>query len=453
MSLNLKLDKISNESIKNSFLGGLLYPALKAITNSLSLLPKSIQDLFYKLLILSIIVLLGALSLPMFASDRFGIGLIIIFMFLIFTLNLNRIKDIDFNFIDILFISFLFLCTVSTFSSYFFKESLIGLFKYFIFFIGYLVIKFTFYNSEKKTLYNVLSSFFIFATITASIGIYQYIIGVEPLATWEDPNAEDTHTRVYSTLGNPNLLAGYLILALPIGLTLPFEEKSNLVKKIFYIICSLIVLLCLIFTGSRGGYIAFIAQLGASFFVLISFILKRFKSKNKKSTISIIIFSGVLLTGILMFMFPVITERLMTIFTLREHSSNSYRVNVWVSCLNMLKDNYFIGIGPGNATFRLAYGLYMISGFDALAAYNILLEFAVEAGILGFLIAILIFLTSFLKLHFIFWDRGSILGLGIFISLLGVFIHGMFDTIFFRPQVFIPFWVLIAAIAKLEKKS
>jgi len=39
-----------------------------------------------------------------------------------------------------------------------------------------------------------------------------------------------------------------------------------------------------------------------------------------------------------------------------------------------LKDNFLIGIGTGNTTFRLVYGLYMVTGFDALGAYNIYLD-------------------------------------------------------------------------------
>lgn len=40
----------------------------------------------------------------------------------------------------------------------------------------------------------------------------------------------------------------------------------------------------------------------------------------------------------------------------------------------MFKDNWWIGVGPGNTAFRLAYGLYMKSGFDALGTYCVPLE-------------------------------------------------------------------------------
>ena len=178
------------------------------------------------------------------------------------------------------------------------------------------------------------------------------------------------------------------------------------------------------------------------------FIIQR--GTNKKIILILAIVGIVTFILSLTFLFPVITERILTIFTFREHSSNNYRLNVWISCLKMLKENILIGVGPGNSTFRLAYGLYMLTGFDALAAYNIFLEIAIEIGLLGSFVLISIFLLSFLKLHYLFWQKCNIFSLAIFISLIGLLTHGMVDTVFFRPQIFVPFWFLVASIARME---
>ena len=61
------------------------------------------------------------------------------------------------------------------------------------------------------------------------------------------------------------------------------------------------------------------------------------------------------------------------------------RFNVYNSCIEMFKDNWLLGIGVGNQNFREIYGLYMRTGFDALSAYNIYLETAVESGIFALL--------------------------------------------------------------------
>ena len=62
----------------------------------------------------------------------------------------------------------------------------------------------------------------------------------------------------------------------------------------------------------------------------------------------------------------------------------------------MFKDNWLLGIGVGNQNFREIYGLYMKTGFDALSAYNIYLEIAVESGIFA-LLAFMAFIFLNLK--------------------------------------------------------
>ena len=152
-------------------------------------------------------------------------------------------------------------------------------------------------------------------------------------------------------------------------------------------------------------------------------------------------------------MFPILRERITSIFSFWNYSSNIYRLNVWSACLQLLKDNFIFGIGPGNNTFILGYGLYMHSAYNALGAYNIFLEIAVETGILGLFVFSLILLASLIKIHALYWDQQYIFSLGIFIAMLTLLIHGMVDTVFFRPQIFIPFWFLLASIAKLDNSN
>lgn len=448
----IKIDNWSDEVIKNSLFGKLIFHLINLVNCSRD---KDKPRLYlHSALLISIGVLLTSLSLSQFAGDRFGIGVIILLCFGVFLLSIlaRNSYSINFNSIDLFIIIFLLIGFISAFSSYFLKESIVGFLKYFIFFLSYFLIKIALLNSSDKSFYR-LWLFLFFSVLTVSLyGIYQYIIGVEPLATWEDINYENIHTRVYSTLGNPNLLAGYLLLILPACALLPFHFKSNLLHKILFSIGSILILLCLIFTGSRGGYIGLITCLIFGIIMFLIYFIKR-DAVNRVSTMFITLFLTLMIFLGLIYLFPHVTERLLTIFTLRDHSSNNYRVNVWLACLKMLQDNFLIGIGPGNNTFRLSYGLYMVSGFDALSAYNIFLEIAIEIGVFGCLAFMIMLLISFLKLHYLFWQNKNILALGLFISLIGVIAHGLVDTVFFRPQVYIPFWFLLAGIAKIETKG
>jgi putative inorganic carbon (HCO3(-)) transporter len=115
----------------------------------------------------------------------------------------------------------------------------------------------------------------------------------------------------------------------------------------------------------------------------------------------------------------------------------------------MFKDNWLLGIGVGNQNFREIYGLYMRTGFDALSAYNIYLEIAVESGIfalLSFLGFISVNIISAIKYILQNKKREVIYVIIALISLTGILIHGVVDTVFFRPQIQIIFWTMIAII-------
>ena len=141
---------------------------------------------------------------------------------------------------------------------------------------------------------------------------------------------------------------------------------------------------------------------------------------------------------------------------MRNDSSNSFRFNVYHSSLQMFQDNWLLGIGVGNKNFREIYGLYMRTGFDALSAYNIYLEIAVESGIFA-LISFLGFLGILIKKAISFIMNSENIEKVLFVSIslvsiLAVCFHGFVDTIFFRPQLQFVFWTFVAVISvNIEK--
>ena len=453
----MNLDTWSDNLIKDSFMGKIVGACRDKPLLDCADWHKQLSVIGSIILQFLIYALFTSLILPQFSDDRFGVGIIILFciFFFLLTVMFMPTYKVTFNFLDFLVFILLFILIISTFSSYFFRESASGLLKYILFFSWYFIARMSLLNFPSKALNNFWLFIFFLAVIVSLIGIYQYCVGVEPLATWEDPESEDIHTRVYSTLGNPNLLGGYLLLVLPIGIGLLFSPVAGCsvgtyCSKPLQVCGIILIFLCLIFTGSRGAYLGLFFLVLISGFVLGTYFFKKEPKINKKRLLItlILVLAGIgLLT---LYLFPMIQERLLTIFTLREHSSNNYRVNVWLSSLKMLKDNWLFGIGPGNSTFKEAYGVYMVSGFDALASYNIFLDIAVEGGIFALVPFVLIILVSFLKLHRLFWVNGSFFSFWLFLALSAILVHGMVDTVFFRPQIFILFWFLLASIGKLE---
>ncbi len=262
--------------------------------------------------------------------------------------------------------------------------------------------------------------------------------------------------RVYGTLQpfNPNLLAGYLIACVSsvAGLFFLCIYKKNLKLSIYSLIAFIAVLLAIIFTGSRGAYLGLFTILISLVLISGHIIHHDFSEKTwlKKLWISIIAL-GTISILYLILSNPAFLHRIESIFSFREDSSNSFRMNVYISSIKMFLDNWIIGIGPGNEVFRLTYGLYMRTGFDALGAYSVPLEIAVESGIFALLAFLWLIIAIFIKgVKVILYGKDieqKILISACIAGILGIMTHGLFDTIFFRPQVQIIFWMLVAIIA------
>ena len=379
---------------------------------------------------------------------------------LLYFLTLIFKKDFKFSLNkSSLFLLLYFLLTiVSTINSTMPKESIIGLSKtilYLLFFIaiyGYLKI-------HKEKIYFLSGIIAICVSIEIIFAFLQNSLNVMSAATWQDTsrlNPELVLTRVYGTLkpSNPNLLGGYLIATIPF---LWMQTAINYIEKrhkrfLISFVFSIASISAIFMTGCRGAYLALFAML-ALFVLVIYNIWKSHYPKiynwvniHKKMIVStaVIAISGILICV------PKISHRILSIFAMRNDSSTSFRMNVYNSSIEMFQDNILMGIGCGNKVFREIYGLYMLSGFDALSAYCIFLEIAVESGIFS-LIFFLLFLYYLIYYGYQSYKKSGkikekiILASGI-ISIIGILTHGLFDTIFFRPQVQTIFWIATAAI-------
>ena len=93
----------------------------------------------------------------------------------------------------------------------------------------------------------------------------------------------------------------------------------------------------------------------------------------------------------------------------------------------------------------------MKTGYDALGSYCVPLEIAVESGVFA-LIAFVVFLILVLKhclnicLNNNIQINSKVLALTIALMLFATMGHGLFDTIWFRPQVQFLFWTFIAML-------
>ena len=308
-------------------------------------------------------------------------------------------------------------------------------------------------DNRNKLKYILLAlSFAVFAE--SIVAIKQNFLSVSEISGWQDMsrlNPEQIMTRVYGSIKpyNPNLFGGYMLSILPSSLILIFLPLKNKHYKtaISGLCCFLLGVATIFMTGCRGAYLGLFIEL----FLVAILTYKFLKPVYKKIFLRISSF-----ISFLAFLFIIskasLRARILSIFAMRSDSSNSFRFNVYNSCIDMFKDNWLLGIGVGNQNFREIYGLYMKTGFDALSAYNIYLETAVESGIFA-LVAFLAFLGfNFKKAVSYILKRNNVYSIYLaiaVISLSGILVHGFVDTVFFRPQIQFVFWIMIGIIRVL----
>ncbi|MBV9387631.1 MAG: IctB family putative bicarbonate transporter [Chroococcidiopsidaceae cyanobacterium CP_BM_ER_R8_30] len=300
------------------------------------------------------------------------------------------------------------------------------------------------------------------ALVISVYGLQQGYFGASALATWVDPESPMSHlVRVYSYLGNPNLLAGYLLSAIALSLVAVFAW-SGWLPKALALTMFVVNTDCLFLTYSRGGWIGFAAML-VVLLVLLGYWLSPqlppiWRRWSRPLLLSSLIIVFLLAAISVVFVKPV-QERFLSIFAGRGDSSNNFRINVWTAVVQMIHERPLFGIGPGHNAFNKIYPIYQVPRFSALSAYSILLEVAVETGLIG--------LASFVWLLIVTFNqavqqlvRSRQLGhqdglwlIGAIAALVGTLAHGTVDTVWYRPEINTVWWLLVALIASYGTNS
>ena len=300
-------------------------------------------------------------------------------------------------------------------------------------FIYYLVIN-NIHSVEqiKRLVWAVLAS----AGVVTLYGFYQYFHGVDISAfQWVDGEQfPDLKVRVFSTLKNPNLLAGFLvmIMALACGLGCKAQKMRS---RLLFLGLFILFGVCLGLTYSRGAWIS------------VAFVIGLYGVLYNKRILWLL-----LLVPIALFLVhDGFTERLLSIFNPTDTSS-TLRIALWESTIAMITDKPLLGIGWG--AYWLVYPEYDFFIQDTSTtifhAHNMYLNIAAEIGIPGLIVFLVIMIghirTALTAIYEVRerWLVGLLLGLSS--ALLGIAINGFTDFIMFNIQMSMLFWLFNAMI-------
>ncbi|MDP3994772.1 MAG: O-antigen ligase family protein, partial [bacterium] len=241
-------------------------------------------------------------------------------------------------------------------------------------------------NMDQKKTLSVIRYTLLAAVLVCIYGILEHF-GID-----KDLWVQDVQNRIFSTLGQPNWLAAYLVALIPL-------TWSFALRKHAWLILNLLFFITLLFTKSRSGILGF-AVADAIFWGLILW-------KHKKEYLRQFV--------ICHFFFLIIAGMVGTPWTPTKVSvpkpagpalevgggteSGEIRKIVWKGAIDIWKHNILLGTGP--ETFAFAYYMHrpvehnLVSEWDFIynKAHNEYLNIMANTGTLGLVsyLAVVIF--------------------------------------------------------------
>lgn len=300
-----------------------------------------------------------------------------------------------------------------------------------------------YYAIETKQQLDALVAVLVAAgAVVACYGILQYKFrwGYQSAAWVDEDMFSAIAFRVCSTLQNPNMLGQYFILIIPLGGAMLLRAKGW--RKLWYFFCCCALCLCMILTFSRGAWLGLLFA-GLVFFVAL---LPR-----------LLFLAPLALLALWRIMPATVVDRFTSIGDLGDRST-SYRVNIWLGSLRMVRDGHWLtGIGPGEAAFNKVYPFYSYDTIVAPHSHNLFLQIVVDAGILALLVFLWLLLRHFRTLGNALrkeTDPTSRLYQIAFASgTLGFLVQAMTDYSFYNYRVMLLFWAYLALGAASARRS
>ncbi len=348
---------------------------------------------------------------------------------LLLALGCDRKKELKFNSVNKFIYIYAAVYLFSIFASVDVKGSLFGGFLT-VFFVLFAIVA----ENAFETKFQVKALMFVMCGVGVLVslyGFYQYMFQSKFGGVWVDTEMfESISFRVYSTLENPNVLGEYFLLIIPFAVAGFFVSKQ-LILRFYYLGCGAVMMLCLILTYSRGCYIGILVA-AAVFLVLLD---RRF------------IILGVFALLALPFVLPeTIIHRFMSIGNMSD-SSTSYRVYIWMGTINMLKDYWLCGIGPGQSAYNKVYPFYGYNEISAPHSHNTFLQIMCDTGIVGIAVFLVTIYQYFKSLFTSYLKEESFEAKVFMISSMSAvsafLVQSLFDYTFYNYRVMLLFWIFI----------
>lgn len=240
-----------------------------------------------------------------------------------------------------------------------------------------------------------------------------------------------TFLRAFAFFPDPHIFAYYTAMLIPLAAYLALQPRAKFFEKLALWILVFAALL----SFSRASYVALIV----TFIILSAVAVWKYKRNLSVPAILIII------TLLTVFALSPVTTRLTSSFSIQD-GSVSERSRLWQEALVNIKSSPLQGTGLGN------YPLLVKPNAEArepIYVHNLYLDIAVELGLVGLGLFILLIVSCLPKFSF---SPHTLLSyrLALLLSLSIFLIHSFFEYPLFSVHI-LPLFLIILALLYVEK--
>lgn len=304
---------------------------------------------------------------------------------------------------------------------------------------------------------DVLNTYTISAVVLGLIGLYQVIT----------QNYITPDGRASGLFESANYLALYIapaLLYLLIRLRELVRAKAfKTTPSSFIFVGSIVLFLALLGTKSYA------AMLAVAVACIFYFGLEYWRKKGKAATASrnfpwkfvLGIVGLAVVTLVVIFLIDPLKWQAM--FQFAERNSSSVRIEVYTIAWGLIADNWLLGIGMGQ--FPALYQIEAVNilghvpfEWNMLHPHNLFLAMWLNFGLLGLAAFTFVLAVCLQKAwtHFQTFAAEEITGIGkirviAFSLLLVIFVHGFFDTPFFKNDLSLLFWMIVAVLMAVKE--
>jgi O-antigen ligase len=301
---------------------------------------------------------------------------------------------------------------------------------------------------ERQAVWRIVDFLMLAGVLVAIIGLVQYVFNLNIIT------AEEGVRRLRSVYGSPNNVGLFLGRVFPIGLALLLLGRGR--RRALYGLALIPIAVAILLSQSRGAIF-----IGVPLSILAIGIL----AGGRWLWASL----GAIVVGVVAAIPLLNSPRIQAIFSGGGETS-FFRVALWKSALQMIRDHPLFGVGPDN--FLYAYrGRYLLpeawQESSLSHPHNVILDFAARLGLIG--------LGVFVWMQIAFWSaaframrrakqsltidhwtqgprNASEVGLiiGLMASMIDFLTHGLVDASYFVVDLAFVFMLTLALVQKIN---